>query len=59
VIAAWERGILLRYCSSKTVVDRPLATRIEDDYVRWKSHPDYGQWTADPFRPSVVLGTIP
>jgi len=28
-------------------------------YVRWKSHPDYSQWTTDPFRRSVVLGTSP
>jgi len=43
----------------KAVVDRALATTIEDNYRRWKGHPDYEKWMTDPYRRSVVLGTTP
>ena len=41
------------------VVDRALATAIEDNYERWKGHPDYDKWMTDPHRCSVVLGRNP
>jgi len=43
----------------KELADRALASGIEDNYDRWKSHPDYQKWTTDPFRMSVVLGRNP
>ena len=45
--------------AGQTVVDRALATTIDDNYLRWKDHPDYGKWTTDPYRRSVVLGSTP
>ena len=43
----------------KKLVDRALASGIEDNYDRWKSHPDYQKWTTDPFKRSAVLGKNP
>jgi hypothetical protein len=40
-------------------LDRTLTRRIEDNYLRWRDHPDYGKWTTDPYRRSVVLGSTP
>ena len=45
--------------ADRPVVDRDLATEIEDHYDRWKLHPDYEKWMSDPFRRSVVLGVNP
>ncbi len=40
----------------KKLVDRPLTTKIEDNYERWSALPDYAKWTTDPLRRNVVLG---
>ena len=45
--------------AGRAVVKRPLATRIDDNYLRWKDHRDYDKWTTDPHRRSVVLGSAP
>lgn len=43
----------------KKVVNRDLATKIEDTYERWRGHPDYDKWMTDSARRSVVLGKNP
>jgi hypothetical protein len=32
----------------RTVLDRDLATRVEDDYRKWSSDPGYTRWTTQP-----------
>ena len=45
--------------AGRRVVDRALATAIEDHYERWKATGDYAKWMTDPYRRSVVLGRNP
>lgn len=39
----------------KTLVERPLTTKVEDNYERWSVMPDYAKWIGDPLRRNVVL----
>jgi hypothetical protein len=45
--------------AGKALVDRMLADKVEDHYLRWENHPDYQKWMTDPYRQSVIMGTTP
>ncbi len=49
-------GVIAIAKQGERIVRHPLATDIQDQYKRWKDHPDYEKWTTDPYRRSVVLG---
>jgi len=38
----------------RTLVDRPLASEIQDNYAKWRTDPRFSEWTSNPFMKNVI-----